>query len=134
MKISIKSSIFVGLKPFFRVDPGDNSAYAFNVFLEIDGSRAVADTNYLIVGISPRIPNNGVGVTRSSGNLPYINHLREVVPQSREDVLSPYDLTLYFTLPRNAQPNTEFALVANAGARPPRTQAYSIAEHCPKGN
>ena len=118
------------LEAVFRVDPGSDSAYAFTVFLEINGSPAVANTNYLQVAISTTLPDNGVGVVRSTENLRYINHLRAVVPQSREDVLSPFDVTLYFTLPRNA-PNTEFALVATGG---PSTQAYSIAEHCPKGN
>ena len=125
------------LEAVFRVDPGNDSAHSFTVFLEINGSPAVANTDYLQVAISPSLPNNGVGVTRSDANFPYINHLRAVVPQSREDVLSSYDLTLYFTLPRNEPPSTEFVLVADADRgenNRASTQAYSIAEHCPKGN
>ena len=112
------------LKVVFRADPGTVITYSFQVELEIDGEN---QGNYLEYTSLPD-GSTTLSITQSR---PYIDNLRAVADQSRTDATEPFNLTLYFTLPRSA-PTSEFVFVSDPFDLP--TQAYSIAQHCPKGN
>ena len=119
------------LEVIFDVNPGSVSTFSFFIGVEIDGNENPA-SYFQVAADTNDVANNGI--TFVATDLVYSDNLSLVVPQSRASATSPYMAKLYFNLPRSA-PTTEFVLTATIGTSiSDRTQPYSIAQHCPKGN
>ena len=116
------------LKVVYLVNPFERPSFSLIVAVQYNGNN---DNHY-------QVALNGAGgiiVLPSDNSLPYFYHSR-VVPSTLqlETSTSPYEVTHYFDLPRNAA-DTEFTLVAEPNGLNLRTdRAYSIAKDCPKGN
>ena len=104
--------------------------YSWNLAINIDGNSTTQ--NYLLVQTTAFSPDVRITQTNIAN---YKNNLRAVVSRPRNDTSSPYEVTTYFTLPRSAPANTEFVfIVIDDTTEVARSESYSIAKNCPKGN
>ena len=114
----------------FDVNPDTVPTYSFRVSIEIDG---VLDSRAYFV-FEQRLADTSIVISQND-SLPHSRNLRAVAPQSRTNSSSPYKVTIYFALPRSEPVTTEFVFIANpANINPTRSDVYSIAKNCPKGN